>query len=142
MRLITHRPANWMFGPEFGFAPHTCRSSAKKADSGFGVKMDIAEDQGSFKILAEVPGMSKDDIKITVKDGLLTISGDRSREEDDDVARLVWSERSFGRFERSFKLPDTIDKSGVSADYNNGLLSVTLPKKEEAKPKSIDVKVN
>lgn len=141
MRLIAHKPTNWMFRPEFGFNPSACGKSHKNADCGFAVKMDIAENDASFKILAEVPGMSKDDINITVKDNLLTVSGERP-EKDEDAARLVWSERSFGRFSRSFKLPESIDKSGVSADYSNGLLSITLPKREEAQPKSIDVKIN
>ncbi|MCP4568134.1 MAG: Hsp20/alpha crystallin family protein [FCB group bacterium] len=141
MRLIAHKPTNWMFGPEFGFNPSACSKSPKNTDCGFAVKMDIAENDASFKILAEVPGMTKDDITITVKDNLLTLSGERP-EKNDDIARLVWSERSFGRFSRSFKLPESIDKSGVSADYSNGLLSITLPKREEAQPKSIDVKIN
>ncbi len=141
MRLMTHNPTKWMFGPDFDFNPAVCGKSDHKLGHGIPVNMDITEDDGSFSILAEVPGMNKDDIKISVKDNLLTISGERTKS-DDDAAKVVWSERYFGRFARSFKLPDSIDKSGVSADYKNGLLSITIPKKEEAQPKEIAVNIN
>ncbi len=103
--------------------------------------MDLIKEEDSFKILAELPGMEKDKIKIMVEEGLLTISGERARKNDNEN-EVVQSERFYGNFTRSFKLPETIEKSGISADYNNGLLEVKLPLKAEEKPKQVEVKVS
>ena len=105
------------------------------------VRMDVVQEKDGFKILVELPGMEKDQIKITAENGILTISGERKRREDDS-AQVVRSERFYGSFSRSFTLPETIDKSGISADYVNGLLEVTLPLKEAEKPRQIDIAVN
>jgi HSP20 family protein len=107
----------------------------------FPVRMDLIHGTAAFKIVAELPGMEKDHIKIMVENGILTISGERKRNEE-NANEMVRSERYYGSFSRSFTLPDSIDKSGISADYVNGLLEVTLPMKEEEKPKQIDIAVN
>lgn len=107
----------------------------------FPVRMDLIKEDGAFKIVAELPGMEKDKIKLMVENDTLSISGERKRS-DDDKREVVRSERFYGTFSRSFSLPENIDKSGISADYKNGLLEVTIPLKEEEKPKQIDVKVN
>ena len=104
------------------------------------VRMDITEDENSFKIIADLPGMEKDKIKIIVEDDILSISGERVAGTDTQGDR-VWSERFDGNFSRSFRLGDSIDASGMSADYKNGILVVTLPKKAEAKPRTIEIKV-
>lgn len=139
MRIISHNPANCFFDHGFNRPAH--KSHQQGTEHVFPVRMDIAEDDNSFKILAELPGLNKDDIKITVKENLLTINGERARN-DEEHDRTIWSDRYFGSFTRSFKLPDTINKSGVSADYKNGLLNITLPKKEETRPQAIDINVN
>ena len=141
MRLITHQPTRWCFRPD----PESDRSPGQRPQYKSGheevVKMDVTENDRAFTIMAELPGMDKDKINITVHNDLLIITGERSGKEGKEE-KVIWSERNFGSFSRSFKLPETIDKSGVSADYKNGLLSVTLPKKEESRPKSINVRIN
>ncbi len=107
----------------------------------FPVRMDLIKEEGSYKIVAELPGMEKDKIKLMVENDTLTISGERKRNAE-DKREVVRSERFYGTFSRSFSLPENIDKSGISADYKNGLLEVTLPLKEEEKPKQIDVKIS
>jgi HSP20 family protein len=111
------------------------------ARKGFPVRMDLVKENDEFKIMAELPGMEKDKIKIMVENGVLTISGERTRGQDNGH-EVLRSERFYGNFTRSFTLPESIDKSGISADYKNGLLEVTLPIIEEEKPKEINVKVN
>lgn len=108
---------------------------------GYPVHLDLFESKDGYKIVADLPGMEKDNIKIMVEKDVLTISGERSgiKKEKDDI---VFSERYYGSFSRSFRLPENVVKSGVSADYKNGILEVSVPKKEETKPREIEVKVN
>lgn len=142
MRLVMHDPMNWLAG----FGPSCCGVSDRYVENdanlpSISVRMDIVETPESFKIVAELPGMEKEAIRVVVHDDQLTISGERKQMENSD-RNLVWAERRWGSFSRSFRLPDTVDKSGVSADYKNGVLEVTIAKKEEQKPKEIEVKVN
>ena len=98
-------------------------------------------DTHEIVLKAEVPGIRKEDLDLRVEDNTLTLSG--SRREDKDVRKEHYHrvERAYGTFSRSFSLPSTIDTGKVRADYKDGVLTVTLPKTEEAKPKQIDVKV-
>jgi len=101
----------------------------------------ITENEDQFTVVLELPGMSKDDIKVTVRDGKLIVHGERSFAPADDNTRLVRSEIKTGRFERSYSLPDTIDTDKISADYREGMLYITLSKREETKPREIEVRV-
>jgi HSP20 family protein len=103
--------------------------------------VDIIENGDTYVLKAELPGMNKDDVKITLEENVLTIKGEKKNEDekkDDNVHRL---ERSYGLFERSFTLPGTIKVNDIDAQYKNGILTLTLPKAEEAKPKKIEVSV-
>jgi len=95
-----------------------------------------------YVINAEIPGLSKEEIKIDVKDGSLTISGEKKYEDKNEDENYIRVERRYGKFERRFNLPENVNAESVSASFKNGVLQVTLPKKEEAKPKRIDIKVN
>ena len=83
----------------------------------------------------------REDVKVTVEDGVLTIQGDRKQEKEEKGKKYHRIERSYGRFVRSFTLPDTVDESKVKAEYTDGVLHLHLPKSEKAKPKQIDVKI-
>ncbi|MBP8154901.1 MAG: Hsp20/alpha crystallin family protein, partial [Nitrospira sp.] len=89
----------------------------------------------------ELPEVKKDDVKVTVEDGVLTIQGERKQEKEDKGTKYHRIERSYGRFVRSFTLPDSVDESKVKAEYVDGVLLLHLPKSEKAKPKQIDVKI-
>jgi len=143
MRLVSYNQLFDMLGSDFGFNQATRRfyNRDRKFGNRFPVRMDMVREEGAFKILVELPGMEKDNIKILTESGLLTISGDRARKTDEEK-ELLHSERFYGNFSRSFRLPETVEISGISADYKNGLLEVTLPLKEEEKPKQIEVQVN
>jgi len=103
--------------------------------------VDIAEDEKEYLIKAEVPDIKKEEVKLTVLDNVLTISGERKTEKEEKGKRYHRVERTYGNFMRSFTLPEDADGSKVAAEYKDGMLNVHLPKSEKAKPKSIEVKV-
>jgi HSP20 family protein len=103
--------------------------------------VDISEDEKEYLIKAEIPEMKKDDIKISVQDNVLSISGERKYEKDEKGKKYHRVERAYGSFVRSFTLPEDADGSKVGAEYKDGVLKVHLPKSEKAKPKAIEVKV-
>jgi HSP20 family protein len=111
-------------------------------DMEFMPRVDIRETKDHLELTFEVPGMEKDDIKIVVKDNILTVSGKRETRTETENDRLVRNEISSGTFSRSFTLPDSIARDEVNAEYKNGLLTVSLAKREEARPKEIEVKVS
>ena len=102
--------------------------------------MNIEETKDAYRISIEVPGMEKDDIDIEVKDNVLTVSGEKKEEVKSEDSTFYRRERRFGKFSRSISLPNDINVDGIDAEYKNGVLTLTLPKTEEAKPKKITVK--
>jgi HSP20 family protein len=103
--------------------------------------VDLYEDKDSLIVKAELAGMKKEDIDVSLHDGVLSISGERRREDKQDDAETYRSERFVGRFQRSISLPSPVDGNKVKAQYQDGVLTITLPKTEEAKPKQIPVNV-
>ncbi len=103
--------------------------------------VDIVEDDKEYLIKAELPEVKKEDIKVSVQDDVLSISGERQYEKEEKGKKYHRVERAYGSFMRSFTLPDDADGSKVSAEFKDGVLKVHLPKSEKAKPKSIEVKV-
>ena len=103
--------------------------------------VDVSETDGSYQIKAEIPDVKKEDVKVTLEDGVLTIQGERKQEKEEKSKRYHRVERSYGRFVRSFTLPDVVDEEKVKAEFKDGILNLELPKSEKAKPKAIEVKV-
>ena len=104
--------------------------------------LDLYEDGDHLVLKAELPGMKKEDIDISLHGDVFTLSGERKEEEVYDKAETHRSERFLGRFERTLALPYVVNSANVQASYKNGVLTVTLPKAEEAKAKQIEVKVD
>ena len=104
--------------------------------------VDITEDEKEYLIKAELPDVKKEDVKLTVQDDVITISGERKYEKEEKGKKYHRVERAYGSFVRSFTLPEDADGTKVAAEYKDGLLKVHLPKSEKAKPKSIEVKVS
>lgn len=104
--------------------------------------VDVAEQDGSFRITAELPGIAASDIQVKISDGRLSISGEKSHGEKEERADYYRSERQFGKFQRSFTLPDSVEVDKIKASFANGVLTVSLPKSEKAKAsgKTIEVK--
>jgi len=103
--------------------------------------VDIYENNDSVVVKAELPGVEKDQISVEVKDGILSLRGERKFEKEVKEESYHRIERSYGSFQRSFSLPVSVDQEKVTAQFRNGVLEVTLPKKEQAKPKQVQVNV-
>ena len=103
--------------------------------------VDIAEHENDYVVNIELPGVNKDDVKITLESNILTIRGEKKQEKESKDQNLHRVERSYGAFQRSFTLPTTVKNDRIDASFKDGILTVTLPKAEEAKPKQIEVKV-
>ena len=104
--------------------------------------LDVLEDKDNLVVRAELPGLKKEDINISLHDNAVTISGERRNEKKYEGSETSREERSFGRFTRSFQLPKTVDPAKVKANYKDGILTVTLPKVEEAKPRHIEIQAS
>lgn len=102
--------------------------------------VDISEDDKEFLIKAELPGLKREEVKVTVEDGVLSISGERKTEQEEKNKKFHRVERSYGSFLRSFSLPDGADATRVNAEFGNGVLNVHLAKTPKAQPKTIEVK--
>jgi len=103
--------------------------------------VDISETAAEYLIKAEIPEVKKEDVKVTLEHGVLTIQGMRRRETEEKGKKYHRVERSYGSFVRSFSLPDFVDDAKVQAVVKDGILTLHLPKSEQAKPKAIEVKV-
>lgn len=103
--------------------------------------VDIHESEEGFTVTADLPGVNKEDIKIDLKDNTLTISGEKRFEEKTPKENYIRVERSYGNFVRSFSMPNNIDSGKIKATFKDGTLELSIPKKEEAKPKQITIDV-
>ena len=103
---------------------------------------DLRETDDAYTIEAELPGLTKDDVQIEIEDNVITLRGERKDEKESTEKGFRHIERRYGRFERSFEVINGFDGNKVAATLDNGMLHVTLPKREEAKPKKIQVNVS
>ena len=122
--------AMWMKGPT---------ESVKEGS--WAPRVDIIEKEDSWLFSAELPDIKPDDIRVTIEEGILTIRGERKFEGEVTEGSYTRIERQYGSFERRFSLPCGIDPENIKADYSTGILNLTVPKKEEAKPRAIDIEV-
>jgi HSP20 family protein len=104
-------------------------------------RVDIAETDKEFSIKAEIPEVKKEDVKVSVDNGVLTIKGERKQEKEEKNKKFHRIERFYGSFTRSFTLPDNVDESKIEASFKDGVLNLSIPKTAETKPKAIDVKI-
>ncbi|OQX55599.1 MAG: hypothetical protein B5M53_04045 [Candidatus Cloacimonas sp. 4484_209] len=103
--------------------------------------LDVEESKDNIKVTAELPGMKKDDIKLTISDGQLVIQGERKFEKEEKDKTYHRIERSYGKFRRVISLPTEVVEDKAKASYENGILTVTIPKSEKVKPKEIGITV-
>ena len=101
--------------------------------------MDLVETDEHLVLRADLPGLSRDDVQIEVKDGALTVSGERKAEQEERTEGYYRVERSFGSFSRSLTLPDGIDADAILADFDEGVLEVRIPKPAERKPHRVEI---
>ena len=115
----------------------------EEARQGLAPRLDVVERENEFVVQAEMPGIARDDIEVTLENGILTISGEcRNEKEETNGSRLIRQERQYGKYVRSLRLGKEVDEKKVKANYKDGILELTLPKSEEVKPKKINVNVS
>jgi len=103
-------------------------------------RSDIVEDENTFKVYMDLPGMRREDLEITLEEGVLNISGERANILNQEGVTTHQNERAYGKFTRNFRLDGAIDTSRIDAQFKDGVLVITLPKLEEAKPRKIEIK--
>lgn len=124
------------------FADNIFESIDRKLTSGSWPKVDISETDTSYVIKADLPGMDKKDVAISVENGVLTITGEKTDEHKREKGKYYHLERSYGKFCRTFSLPDGVDAEKITASMKNGVLELEVLKSEKQKPKSIEIKVD
>jgi len=105
-------------------------------------RVDVVENKENFVVRAELPGMKKDDVKLNLENHVLTLTGEKRHEEKRDEGNFHLRESRYGKFERSFRLTDNIDRGKIAADYKDGVLVITLPKTKESQSKAIAINMN
>jgi len=136
--LNMQREINRMFDSFFRTGRH---EDADLVASTWSPAVDIVEQDDDYIVKVELPGVSKDDVKITMEDNVLTIRGEKSQEKETKKGSHHRMERSYGSFQRAFTLPTTVKSDKIEASFKDGILNVKLPKAEEAKRKQIEVTV-
>ena len=121
------------------FRPFGALSRESLQSSGWMPPVDIRETDDSFEFTAELPGLGKDDVTITIEEKVLTIAGERKWDEEETKNDYHRVERAYGSFSRSFTLPSVVDAEKVAAKFKNGVLTVSVPKAEEVKPRQIKI---
>ena len=146
MSLIRWTPNNTLanFHREFDQLFDTFFASGRGEEtslSSFVPTVDIEEKDKEFSVIVELPGLRKEDIQINIKDKMLSISGEKKQEKTEKSANYLRSERVFGKFQRSFRLMDYADEANISAEFSDGVLSVSIPKLKESIAKQLEIKV-
>jgi HSP20 family protein len=132
---------NQLFDDFFGRTPK--RWSAFGPEEGLWTpNVDVSETKDEIVVTAEMPGLKKEDIKLSVQDNVITLSGEKKSEEEKKDANFYRLERSFGSFCRSFTLPTPVEAEKIKASFKDGILKVTLPKSEKVKPKEIPINIS
>jgi len=126
----------------FGDAPFQRTQEDGMSFAGWSPAVDVQETDKEYVIKADLPDVKKEDVKVELLDGALTIEGERQQEKEEKGKKFHKIEREYGRFLRRFALPNEVDASQVQAEFKNGVLNVHLPKSATAKPKAIEVKVS
>ena len=133
---------------EFGFLPGRFSSLAEAlfGESQSGAKswtpaVNVSEDEHAYRIAADLPDVPSSDVKVVVRDGVLTLRGERGSEKKTEGTKYHLVERTTGSFQRSFALPKDANGDHVTAEFKNGVLHITVPKREEVKPREVEVKV-
>jgi HSP20 family protein len=118
------------------------RTAARGFEAVFAPAIDVVEEKDKYVVKADLPGLTKDDVSVTLEDNRLTIKGEKKQETEDKGKQVYYRERVYGAFSRLIELPAGVDAGKIDARFTDGVLQVMLPKSESAKPKQIEVKVN
>jgi HSP20 family protein len=134
MSYVNREPLSRLFDTFFGEQP-----TEDVASRGWLPPVDIQETEDAYRLVAELPGLTRDDVQITLENNVLRLSGERKLEKDTKRENYQRIERTYGAFARSFALPLQVNADGVQAAFENGVLTVTVPKAEQSKPRKIAI---
>ena len=146
--LTTRRPMRNLFnlhnemGRIFGDAFGSQEGGTDTEETYWIPTVDISETENGYEIRAELPGVSEDDVNVSVTDNLLTVKGEKRQEEESGSKNYHRVERRYGSFQRSFTLPRHIETDAINAEFKEGVLTLGIPKAEAEKPTEISIKVN
>jgi HSP20 family protein len=141
--MMIRRP--WGFPQMHRELNHLCRTMDEQPEEQevtWSPSVDIREEEDHFLLMADLPGVNKDEIEVKVEDNTLLLSGKRDSVSEPEASGYRYNERRFGSFSRRFRLGEGVNPTGIEAAYKDGVLTVTLPKKPEAQPRQIPVAVN
>jgi HSP20 family protein len=138
LETLNNRLRRWMDYPDFGTAVF---NAPLFSESAWLPAVELIEEDDEFVLTAELPGMSKDNVDLSIDDNILTLKGEKKTEREATQERMHIRERGYGTFERSFTLPKNVDAGKIRADFHDGLIEVHMPKGEAAKSKHIEIKV-
>ncbi|HCK77053.1 MAG TPA: hypothetical protein DHW07_07895 [Gammaproteobacteria bacterium] len=140
-----HRARDWdVFGDLDGLMGGWFRSPAvlRREEIAKMPAIDVSEDEGAYLVKAELPGVARKNLDVTINDGVLTINAERKEDRKDGKdGRIIRQERYYGKFVRSLHLGSDIDESAIEAEYEDGVLNLSLPKTAEVKPRKVDIKI-
>jgi HSP20 family protein len=125
---------------DYPFAPSLFRAPLLSETTQWLPAVELVESDGEFLLTAEIPGMSKDDVDISIEDNVLTLKGEKKYEHEEEKDRMHIREREYGTFERSFTLPRNVDATKIKAEYHDGVVELHLPKGPQAKSRHIEIK--
>lgn len=137
LETLNDRMRRWMEYPDFGTSMF---KTPLLSESAWLPAVELVEEDSEFVLTAELPGMSKKDVDVSVDDRVLTLKGEKKTEREVAHDRMHIRERGYGTFERSFTLPRNVDAEKIRADFRDGLVEIHLPKGKEAKSKHIEIK--
>jgi HSP20 family protein len=146
--LATRRPVGNLFSLHnemekiFGDLFASQESETNGESTSWMPTVDISETENGFEILAELPGVTESDVHVSVTDNLLTIKGEKQHEKETDDKNYHRVERRYGSFQRSFTLPRNVETTDIKAEFKDGVLTLNIPKAEEAKPTEIPITAN
>ena len=142
MSLVRYEPVNLFdqFNREINrFFYNTRAQSAANEEHNWAPAVDIREEDKRYLLIADIPGVKRDDVEITLEDGVLTVKGERTSETGETREGFHRKERVHGTFMRQFTLPDTVNADNISAAVNDGVLEIEIPKQDKPEPKKISV---
>jgi HSP20 family protein len=141
LETLGDRMRRWMDYPSFPtFVPSLFKAPLLSETTEWLPAVELVEADGEFMLTAEIPGMSKGDVHISIEDNVLTLKGEKKFEHEEEKNRMYIREREYGTFERSFTLPRNVDSSKIKAEYHDGVVELHMPKGPEAKGRNIEIK--
>lgn len=137
LEALSDRMRRWTDFPSFATTPF--RAPFPTGAAGWLPAVEFVEKEGEFQLTAEIPGMAKEDVHVSVEDDVLTLKGEKKHEHDEEKDEMYIREREYGAFTRAFALPRNVDPARIEAEYRDGIVVIHMPKRAEAKGRQVEI---